>query len=660
MTVDASRLLEDVERILGPEGLLAESIDGYSHRAGQLEMAIAVARLISEGHVLVAEGGTGIGKTLAYLTPALLSGLKVVVATGTKTLQEQIFTKDLPVLLENIPSPLKATYMKGRSNYLCKLRFSMFTAQRRFRFAADGALFDEIEDWAGRTRTGDRSELAGLPDDYATWPEISSNSDNCLGKRCRHYEECFITEMRRRAQEADLVIVNHHLYFADLAVREQAFGGVIPPHDLVILDEAHQLESVATQYFGIAASNFRFYSLVDDINRILNATLAATHGISKACEELRVDTVRLFDSFLIRGSRFKLNENVLDQQVMDAYYEIDGRLDFLRRKLESLQLESEEAVGLARRVKQLSGDLAGLLVEHREDFVYWGEVKRRGIFLHALPLVVAPMMEQVFFSRPVQALFTSATLSTGEDFSYFRSRIGVPEDAEEAIFLSPFDYRRQSLLFLPRVLPEPSHHQFTQRAAEIIGQLVRISGGSALLLFTSYANMDDIYDRLKDRLPFKLLRQGDAPRNQLLEQFRQDVDSVLFATGTFWQGVDVLGDSLRLVVIDKLPFESPGDPITEGRIQYMRDKGENPFFDFQVPAAIMGLKQGTGRLIRSRTDWGIIALLDRRVRTKGYGKRFLKAMPDSIRAEKLDEVRSWWRRREEISALNEREKDGLK
>jgi ATP-dependent DNA helicase DinG len=653
MSVDRERLLADTERMLGPDGILERRLDGFEHRPAQLEMARLVAESIADGASAVLEGGTGIGKTLAYLIPALLSGRKVVVATGTKTLQEQIFFKDLPNLLKAVELPIRATYMKGRANYLCLLRYNQFSAQRLFRFAADAPLYERIEEWAEHTDTGDRAELADLPDDYGTWPELTSSSENCLGTRCRLYNECFVTRMRRRAQDADLVIVNHHLYMADLSIREKDFGEVIPSHEIAIFDEAHLLESVATSYFGVSMSVWRVLALNDDLLRWMDPKLALKTGMHKILEELKADTIALFDFFRYMQGRFRLKPQHVDQAVLQALDPVVDHLDLLMRKLSALAKEGrEEADGYIERAAQIGRDLDHLLVKRPEEYVYWGEAKKRGVVLNASPLDVAPILRQTLFARPVASIFTSATLATGSSFFWFKERIGLPDDAREAVFESPFDYRHQTTLFLPRVMPEPQSEQFVPRAAELIAQLVQISEGSALVLFTSYANMEGVYARLKDRLPYPLLKQGDAPRNLLLEMFRERVDSVLFATGTFWQGVDVLGESLRLVIIDKLPFESPGDPVTEARIEFLKNSGKNPFFDYQVPAAIIQLKQGVGRLIRSAEDWGAIAILDRRLKTKGYGKKFLEALPASIRTEQLDQVRSWWRTRKSISGLH--------
>ncbi len=653
---------ERIRDFLGPEGVLAERLEAFQYRPGQLGMAELTAQAIWERRPLVAEGGTGIGKTLAYLVPAVHSGAKTVVSTGTKTLQEQIFYKDLPLLLDNLESPIRATYMKGRANYLCKLRFSQFSTQRLFHFAKDGNYFDDIAAWAERTETGDRAELTELPDDYATWSELTSSPETCQGSKCRFYKDCFVTRMRKRAQEADLVIVNHHLYFSDLAMQEKRFGEVIPKHDLVIFDEAHMLESTATAFFGITVSNYRVFSFLDDIRPELDPKAAITKDILKLLEEIKGDAADVFEPFQAHEDRFRLTENVdSDLQLGEAYFRLDERLESLRRKLLELAEKKEEAEALADRCKTLQDDFARVVTERRNDTVYWGEIRKRSIALNATPLEIAPLMRELFFSKRIGCVFTSATLSTGEgSFEYFRERLGCPEDTLEGVFESPFDYRHQTVLFIPQRMPEPSHPEFTEKAADLIGYLVKLTEGGALVLFTSYANMDAVYDRLSDKLPYPLFRQGDAPRSQLLERFRESVNSVLLATGSFWQGVDVLGQSLRMVIIDKLPFEAPNDPVTEARIASMRENGRNPFFEFQVPTAIIQLKQGVGRLIRDPGDWGIIALLDRRMTTKSYGKKFQKALPPSVRVSLFDQVRGWWRRKAKMEAAAEAEREKKK
>ncbi len=655
MSIDRERLLEDLQSILGTGGILENRLDGFSSRPGQVAMAQTVAHSILDRTPLVAEGGTGIGKTLAYLVPSILTGLKVVVATGTKTLQEQIFFKDLPLLIDSVDLPVRATYMKGRSNYLCKLRFGQFTAQGLFRFASEGPLFDEVVRWADVTETGDRAELTDLPDDFRTWSEITSTSDNCLGSHCRFYNSCFVTKMRKKAQDANLIIVNHHLYFADLAVRERRFGEVIPDHDVVIFDEAHLLESVATQYFGVSVSNYRVFSLTDDISRWLQAKQLSILALSKALEECKSAAVRLFEAFSAMQPRFRFEARMIDNLMQEDHIILAQALSAVQRLCIEIgeQRDDDEARGLGDRAKAIITDLHEMFEERREDMVYWGEVRPRSVILHGSPLDVAPLMRSYLFKRPVHPIFTSATLAADGNFDYFKGRLGLPSDAVESLFPSPFNYRRQAALFIPRVMPEPSHQQFVPRAAELINQLIRLSKGRALVLFTSYANMNAVHERLVSRIEQPLLKQGDAPRNRLLDEFRSNIDSVLFATGTFWQGVDVLGEALRVVIIDKLPFESPGDPVTEARIDYLRKQDRNPFYTYQVPTAIIQLKQGVGRLIRDHGDWGIIAILDRRLRSKSYGKFFLRSLPRSIQMDRLEQVSAWWRQKEDLVLENE-------
>ena len=650
--LDRDQLHRDIHAVMGPQGLLERRLDGFGFRSGQLDMALSIADAFCDALPAVVEGGTGIGKTLAYLVPALLSGMKTVVATGTKTLQEQIFYKDLPALLDATELPTRATYMKGRANYLCKLRFNRLAAQRIFRFASDGRFFDDIEAWAETTDTGDRAELTQLPDDYASWSDMTSTAENCLGSRCRFFDNCFVTRMRRRAQEADLVIVNHHLYFADLAVREKLFGEVIPRHDIVIFDEAHLLEGTATQYFGVDMSPWRILAFTDDLLGDIDAETLRKGSIPRLVEDLKIHTTDLFTIFSGLEGRFRFEERMIDDMARTSYEAADSCLVSLHRALKDLIEEKKEVEAFALRAKLLADDLAALFTERDPGRVYWGEIRRGTAVVHASPLEVAPILAGSLFGRPVLSVFTSATLSTEGRFDYFRKRLGLPEDLREGIFPSPFNYKHQSMLYIPRIMVEPSHERFAERAAENIEELLNISQGAALLLFTSYANLERVYRKLADRLPYPLLKQGDAPRGQLLERFRQTVDSVLFATGTFWQGVDVLGESLRLVVIDKLPFEPPDDPINEARIAHLREQGMDPFNTYQVPLAIIQLKQGAGRLIRDAGDWGVVALLDRRLVTKGYGKRFLASLPPSVRAERMEQVAAWWRMKQGVASMD--------
>jgi len=645
---DSEALIAEVERIFGPQGPLVES-GRFSFRPVQLEMARRVAQHICEETSALIESGTGTGKTAAYLVPLLLTGRKTVVATGTKTLQDQIMYKDLPFLLETLNLPAKAVCMKGRQNYVCKLRLNQTAAQGRFTFLGDVRIFERILAWAENTDSGDRAEMAELPDDYAPWSEITSSSDNCLGSHCTFFETCFITRMRRRAQAADLIIANHHLFFADLAVKEGNFGQVIPGFELLLFDEAHLLESTATQYFGFQASSYRVVSMVDDIVRNLNPVLINESGLDKQLDRIKPAAEDFFSCFRLFGereTRFKITKELIDYRMEAAYMELDDAINSLLRRLRLLSANDIRFEAFIPRCEALLSDMARVMSFEEENYVHWGEIKRRSVALNSTPLDVAPDLREKLFGRYPGALFTSATLSTGDSFDYMRKRLGCPEETAAVSYPSPFEYKKQLCIYLPGDIPEPAASGYPDALEREIRRLLDLAQGRTLALFTSYAMLEKMYERLNGKIPYRIFRQGEAPRNQLLESFRDDVSSVLFATGSFWQGVDVMGESLSCVIIDKLPFEYPGDPVTEARIEYIRKNGGQPFADYQLPTAIIQLKQGVGRLIRDSRDWGVAAVLDRRLLTKSYGRSFLRSLPPGEIMRKYEDVCSWWRNSE--------------
>ncbi len=651
--VDRDELLADVRRVLGEDGLL-EQTGQFHFRSSQLDMALDVAESIADGLPAIVEGGTGIGKTLAYLVPALLSGAKVVVATGTKTLQEQIFFKDLPQLLDALNLDVSAAYMKGRSNYLCLHRFERFNIQATFKFKHEGTLYQQILDWAPTTPTGDRAELTELPEDFSAWPQISSTHENCLGSKCGFYDKCHVMQMRKRAQDADIVIVNHHLLFADLAVRQGDFGQVIPDHDVLILDEAHNLEDVASQYFGLELSSYRILQLLDDVRREVDNSLLLRSGLQKTLESVKAEAGTFFDLFRSTGeTRFRLLADFYGPSEQEVFLEFHDSLETLQREIADLADDRPDLKSLKERCTQVMRDLTALVTMSDEGQVYWAEVRPRSVSLRATPLDIGPLLGQTLFATDKCLIFTSATLSTGGDFRFFKTRLGFPEDAREGLYPSPFDYQRRALTYVPSAMPEPWQQEYGEACVTIGESLIKLCGGGALFLFTSYANMDLVYEGLKDKLDFPLFKQGDAPRGQLLERFRDHPDSVLFATGTFWEGVDIVGESLRLVIIDKLPFASPGEPIIEARVDYLKTQGKNPFRDYQLPEAVISLKQGYGRLIRSRDDYGIVAILDNRLYKKSYGKVFFRSLPKAPVVERYAKARDWWRFHHQAAKLPE-------
>jgi ATP-dependent DNA helicase DinG len=613
-------------------------------------MAAAVARVFEQGGVLLAEAGTGTGKTLAYLVPAILSRERVLVSTGTKNLQEQIYFKDIPALRDALGMPFTAAYMKGRANYLCLHKMDQLSD------AAGPASHDVflpiIREWAGRTETGDRAELDDLPEDVAFWNDVSATAETCLGTECPRHDECFVTRMRQRAAEADVVIVNHHLLCADAAVRQSKFGEVIPACSRAIVDEAHQLEDVATQYFGYSVSNYRIEELARDVERLM-ARGAIEYGkakdeVAKAIERMR-DHARAFFTdlaFAHRGdSRARNEERVRATaaslgEVHDAAANLTGAFDLLEATLTLLTTvrpksdpdpdpdddHSEDFAALAGRAATLRDELRFLLRGGEEEYVYFVEFRGRGIFLRASPIDVSTIVRDLLLDRMHTTVLTSATLTVDGRFAYVRERLGI-RDAAEIRLASEFDFARQAILYLPLRMPDPRSDTFAVAASREVIDILKRTRGRAFVLFTSYATLRAVQAMAEMALDYPIFAQGTAPRSQLLNQFRATPHAVLFATSSFWQGVDVVGEALSCVIVDKLPFASPGDPIMAARIDAIRARGGDPFGEYQVPLAILALQQGLGRLIRHRRDRGVLAVLDPRLRTKGYGRRFVASLP---------------------------------
>jgi len=663
-----------VEAVFADAGVLARALPAFEPRPGQRQMAAAVARLLSAGGVLLAEAGTGTGKTLAYLVPAVLSRQRVLVSTGTKNLQEQIFYKDLPALGAALGVPFKTAYMKGRGNYLCLHRFEAFRNSPVARAADERLYLRLIEDWAGDTETGDRAEVEDLPDDLPFWHEIAATSENCIGTECPRYDECFITRMRQRAAEADLVVVNHHLLCADAAVRQSAYGEVIPWCRYAILDEAHQLEDVATQYFGLAVSSYRLLDLVRDVERVIGA--GHVPQASKAIT-LREDAARVrersrafFDAVVAARSedrggraratragegqgrpddllsadasepppdaRARLTASLL-QRVAEPGQELTGALEALEATIALRRDATEDLLALGRRASELRVELTFVLRGDDTDFVYYVETRGRGVFLRAAPIDVSTIVRELLLDRWQGTVLTSATLAVDGGFEYIRDRLGIGSALEVSV-ASEFDYRTQAILYLPPAMPDPRSPAFGAAASREIVEILHRTQGRAFALFTSYANLREVQRIVEHDVPYPLLVQGSAPRSALLRDFRNTPNAVLLATSSFWQGVDVVGEALSCVIIDKLPFASPADPVTSARIEAIASRGGSPFGEYQIPLAILALLQGLGRLIRHRTDRGVLAILDPRLRTMGYGQRFLASMPPAPMTTSLDDV----------------------
>jgi ATP-dependent DNA helicase DinG len=647
---DTIRALPTLHAFFAPGGILANSPLPYEYRPGQLEMARAVERALEERRHLIVEAGTGTGKTLAYLLPALracmTTGRRVIVSTGTKALQDQLFFRDIP-FLESLLGDLRVCYMKGRANYLCRHKLVTLTSHPILSGLEEIDQFHQIAEWEKTTETGDRAELSELPEVSALWSRLDARSEACLGSTCPDYQRCFVTEMRRKAQEADVVIVNHHLFFADLAVRQLASGapdaGVLPEAGAVIFDEAHELEDIASNYFGLSVSNIRFEDLVRDIEAMLkkgeNYASAPNTAVLVSGQQLR-DRARMFFSQLPMAGDgrqpFDNREEFLETRG-DLYLGVKNTLVRLEAELDQLR-GVEEAPGLRKRVTNLRTELEFLLESTSGNMVYWLERRVSGglhkasrtIFLQATPIDVSGLLDSELFQRFPTVVLTSATLTVQGSFEHIRGRLGLgleQSNARELVVPSHFKYEKQALLYLPLEMPDPRAPDYQTAAAECIRRVLGITKGRAFCLFTSYSQMRDLYERLLPVLDYPILLHGAAPRNTLLEQFRTTPNAVLFGTASFWQGVDVQGEALSCVIIDRLPFAVPNDPVVAARMRFIEESGGKPFFEYQVPSAVIALKQGFGRLIRSLEDRGVLVLLDPRIRQKRYGQAFLESLP---------------------------------
>jgi ATP-dependent DNA helicase DinG len=647
-----------LHQFFAPGGVLSRTHPAYEFRRGQLQMAQSVEQALEEKRHLIVEAGTGTGKTLAYLMPVIRSGKRVIISTGTKNLQEQLFYKDVPFIEQALygeasSSHLSVCYMKGRNNYLCRKKLYDLTDQPVLNGLQEIEQYREIAAWEKTTSTGDRSELAELPEASLLWHKLDARADSCIGQKCSEFERCFITEMRRKAMESDIVIVNHHLFFADLAIKLQADGapdaGILPEAAAVIFDEAHELEDVAGNYFGISVSNLRVEDLARDVESSLQRNRMLSASLSGALGSLR-ERSQFFFSLLPPGDgrfAFDTRREFLEENG-DEFVALNQSLTRLAGELEGLPQKPEEVFNFVRRVQEIQMQLGFALEAEDRNTVFWierrggravgrggqnsrssaaeGSRGRQNVFLQATPIDVGPILREHLWSKLECAVLTSATLAVGGGFEYIRQRLGL-EHARESVLPSHFDYESQALLYVPPDLPDPRTPQFTAIAADRIRKLLEITRGRAFVLFTSYAQMNDIHQRLLGEVEFPMLRQGDAPKSALLEEFRLTPNAVLFATSSFWQGVDVQGEQLSCVIIDRLPFAVPSDPVVAARVKAIDADGGNAFFQYQVPAAVITLKQGFGRLIRSLHDRGLLVLLDNRILKKQYGRVFIESLP---------------------------------
>jgi ATP-dependent DNA helicase DinG len=616
--------LRTVTAALAANGALARVIPGFSARPEQQAMADTVAQALSERRILICEAGTGTGKTFAYLVPAILSGLKVIVSTGTRNLQDQIFLRDLPIVRDALTVPVSIALLKGRANYLCLQRLDLHRHDTRKRTREVAAEIAVVKQWAGRTRTGDIAEIDALAEDSAVWPLVTSTAENCLGQACGHWHQCHVVKARRDAIAAEIVVVNHHLFLADMALREEGMGEVLPTADAVIIDEAHQLPDAAQQFFGTSLSSRQLNELARDtiVAQLAEAGDMAglrdlADGLSRATRDLRLA--------LGTGER-RAAWQLDDSALTDAAAVLDAALEALSAGLALAAGRGKTLEHCSVRAAQLRYTLAAFTATATPSQVRWFEAHLKGFILNASPLDVADAFAARMKTYKAAWIFTSATLSANDDFRHFEARMGIAPD-RTARWDSPYDYARQTLLYLPESAPDPHAREYTARMIEAVVPVLLASRGRAFILFTSHRALREARELLQGRLPYPVLMQGEAPRQALIQRFRSAGNAILLGASSFWEGVDVKGDKLSCVIIDKLPFSPPDDPLMQARITRIRERGGNPFIDYQLPEAIISLKQGAGRLIRSETDRGVLVLCDPRLFSKRYGKQFLAALP---------------------------------
>ena len=624
--------MTDLSSLFSATGPLASAVPGYRPRAQQLEMAEAVERAIESHGVLVAEAGTGTGKTFAYLVPALIAGGKVIISTGTKTLQDQLFTKDLPMVRDALKVPVTVALLKGRANYVCHHYLERAKAEGRFASRDDARHLPVISRFARTSKSGDKAECSGVPDNAGIWSWVTSTRENCLGSECSHYKECFVMEARRRAMTADVVVVNHHLFFADVMLRDEGTAELLPACNTVIFDEAHQLPETASLFFGESVSTSQLIELARD-SRLEGVASApdfspqlnpAAQALDKAARDLRL----VFEK---QEGRLSFSAVERDDRFFTAVASMQEKLQALRVLVESQVERSEGFERCHMRATEIAARIERWRAGFDGDYVRWIELFSQSLQLNATPLSIAEVFKRQLEGHPRAWIFTSATLSVRGDFRHYTDDMGLVDGATAA-WDSPFDYARQALLYVPEGMPEPNSAEYTQAVVAAALPLIRAAGGRTFCLFTSLRAMRAAHDMLKeafkrDDLDFPILVQGDGPKNELLERFRKLGNAVLLGSQTFWEGVDVRGPALSVVVIDRLPFAPPDDPVLAARIDWLNKNGRNAFMEYQVPEAVITLKQGAGRLIRDETDRGVLMICDPRLISKPYGRRIWQSLP---------------------------------
>lgn len=631
------KLSEKITDAFSPEGTLSQNIHGFRPRDAQLEMAQAVGRAVKFAKSAVIEAGTGTGKTFAYLVPALLSGKKTIISTGSKNLQDQLFNRDLPTIQKALKYKGKVALLKGRANYLCLERLDQVIAMGVVGDKSVLADLAKVRKWHTGTKTGDLSECITIAEDSPILPQLVSTAESCLGSDCPNYKECYVVQARRKALEADVVVVNHHLFCADMAVKETGFGELIPDAELIIFDEAHQLPDIASQYFGQSLTSRQLFDICKDSNIVYRTELKDLAQLGKASDHLQ-KVVQDFRLLLGDGNkRGNLREILQDPKVVEGFAKLNENIDFLSEVVKKSLGRSETLDKIFERLAEVKAQLKRLGDTSVVGYCYWYEINGRSFGLHITPLTVADKFGEQMRANQVGWIFTSATLEVGGKFNHFCQRLGI-ENAEQMVLQSPFDYARQSLLCVPRYLPDTNKSHTLTELGQLLKPVIEANNGRCFLLCTSYFMMRGLADFLREQSSLSVLLQGETSKSRLLEKFVAEPNSVLVATQSFWEGIDVRGDALSLVIIDKLPFTAPDEPLLKARMEDCKLQGGDPFNDIQIPEAVITLKQGVGRLIRDVTDRGAVIICDSRLVMRQYGSTFLKSLPPSKRTRDLAKV----------------------
>ncbi len=624
--------------MLGTEGPFIDAVSGFSPREQQQQLANYVADAIEQQHILIAEAGTGTGKTFAYLVPALQSNKRVIISTGTKTLQDQLFKKDIPVVRDALKRPVSVALLKGRANYLCQYRQELSESEGRFSSRAEVGQLKKITSWSKRTKSGDIAEVTSVPEDALIWSKVTSTSDNCLGKDCAYFNDCFLQKARRKAQDSDIIVVNHYLLFADMAIKETGFSEILPSADAFLIDEAHQIPEIASDYFGVSFSSRQIMDLVRDTEIEFLREAGEQKKFIETLDLLKKSIQDLRLSFGLDPMRVAWDQYKNENKITILLGNIDSLLKELKAKLEPLAQRGKGLENCLHRVEEIIESFE--LFEKADDGsenVQWLETFTKAFILRTTPLDISKAFQDQLEKYSAAWVFTSATLTVEGSFEHFQHQLGIG-DAETLLVGSPFEYKKNSVLYSPKGMPDPNSYDYTDAILDDVIDLINECGGKTFLLFTSYRSLNIAAERLEDELSFPLLVQGTTSRTELLKRFRELGNAVLLGTGSFWEGIDVKGEALSLVVIDKLPFSSPGDPVMQARINSINRSGGNAFMDYQLPKAVIALKQGVGRLIRDDHDKGVMVISDPRLLTKSYGKKFIDSLPPMAKTRDREKV----------------------